>query len=181
MSLCTGNLIDLGYFRTCDTITTGLTAGSTGTFKIRIASTDATLDIDFAVNDAISFSNVFNDDSVHIFQILTPAGAVMSLNGSTCFRCEIRSRTYTDDSFSDAALGNCRGTSTSSGTLNSANFTTVQGQAAYTVAALNGKTIVQVTIGENIIPVGSYGLAVTTLTFSGFTVPGTLNAVVLYK
>lgn len=65
--------------------------------------------------------------------------------------------------------------------LNSADFTTVQGQAAYTVAALSGKTIVQVTIGEAIVPVGDYGLAGTTLTFAGFTVPGNLNCVVIYK
>lgn len=150
MSLCNGNIIDLGYFRTCDTIATGLTAASTGTFKIRIASTDVTLDIDFDNNDAISFSNVFNDDAVHIFQILTPGGAVMDLNGSTCFRAEIRSRTYKDDSFSDAALGNCRGTSSgSSGSgLTRSEFTT-NGSGAATVATFIGKTGADVWVYEN--------------------------------
>lgn len=67
------------------------------------------------------------------------------------------------------------------GTLDSTNFNTVHEQQAYTVAALSGKTIVQVTIGPAIVAVGNYGLVGTTLTFTGFTVQGVSRCVVLYK
>lgn len=72
---------------------------------------------------------------------------------------------------------------TGGGSMAVASFTTIGSQQAYNVPELAGRAtsdITNIIMGQTIVAPGSYGLAGTTLTFSGFTVPADKPTVVYF-
>lgn len=76
----------------CDTVETGLTAPSTGTYTIAIVGGGNYADVDFTIGQSISFTNIFNENMVTVFQVQKPNGDLMeATDGSTCFSIEVTS------------------------------------------------------------------------------------------
>lgn len=89
MDCCTGDIINLGCYQSCDLVQIGINAPATGTYTIelmpdgrRIFSTDNIL------NNPLIFSNGFGEDGISVFKIIKPDGTYLSIDGDNCFQIE---------------------------------------------------------------------------------------------
>lgn len=88
MSDCCSGITDLGCVGFCDTIETGYTAASTATYVISIVGGGGFIEVSGTAGSEITFTNVFNEDSVTIFQIILN-GTPVSLNSKNCFQVKV--------------------------------------------------------------------------------------------
>lgn len=89
MDCCTGDIINLGCYQSCDIVQIGINAPATGTYIIelvpdgrRIFSTENT------IASPLIFSNGFGEDGISVFKIIKPDGTYLSIDGDNCFQIE---------------------------------------------------------------------------------------------
>lgn len=85
---CTDGTFDLGCIGFCDTIETGVTAPATDTYIISIIGAGGFLEVSGTIGAEITFTNVFNEDSITIFQILRD-GTPQERSGKDCFQIKV--------------------------------------------------------------------------------------------
>lgn len=83
MSCCV-TITDLGCSRSCSTIDTGEVATIAGNYIIDLSPGGGYIILTLEVDEPIAFENVFNEDSITIFQIRNPNGDL--LNDGECWQ-----------------------------------------------------------------------------------------------
>lgn len=86
---CCSSIYNLGCVNFCDTVVTGLTATSTGTYTIKVIDGGNYAEYSFTIGQAISFTNIFNENGITVFQVLNPSGTAMTRSGSDCLQVEV--------------------------------------------------------------------------------------------
>lgn len=87
---CPDGFNDLGCINMCDTITTGLTATSTGVYKLSLIPGGGYYTQTFTIGASLNFTNVLNENGVTIFSVQNPSGTTMILGGKSCFKVQIK-------------------------------------------------------------------------------------------
>lgn len=82
---CCSSITDLGCFGFCDTIETGVTAPATDTYLIEDTTRAAHFEVSGTIGTEITFTNVFNEDSVTVFKIKRGASYI-----GNCYQVNIR-------------------------------------------------------------------------------------------
>lgn len=87
---CPDGYIDLSCVGMCDDIPTGLTATSTGLYKLSLVPGGGFVEQQFTIGNPITFANVLNENGVTIFTVQNPDGITMELSGKSCFKVQVK-------------------------------------------------------------------------------------------
>lgn len=89
MSACCDTIENLGCVGMCEVINTSIVASLTGEYIISTVTGGGVLTLDLTVGEVISFTNIFNEDSITIFTIKDPNGNLVERNGAECFQVKV--------------------------------------------------------------------------------------------
>lgn len=90
VNCCPDGYIELGCVGMCDNIATGLTATSTGTYKLSLVPGGGFYEQTFTIGNPINFSNVLNENGISVFTVSDPDDNIMELTGKSCFKVQVK-------------------------------------------------------------------------------------------